>query len=496
MSSNTQSPIARYFSEFKVLGDCPKDFWYTNFIQFLEGLGYFSMIHIITLYLLDYAGFSDTASTFWVGMFTLCISMFVLAVGTICDIIGLKRTYTIGFIILISGRLLMGLGSEITEFLNMPRTENSIFICAGILVMAFGTAFMSPCVQTSIRRFTPLHARATGFNFYYLFMNIGAILAGVALVDPLRRSFGDVDGLWWIINVGTACYAIAYIFTRLIDEDNYAVPEERISKNQMETRRPLLLIMECARERAFQKLLLFLVLTLGVRLIFTIQFLVMPQYYKRTIGSDFSLGLIQSINPTIIVVGLIAIIPVLNRFSTVNLMIYGMSISAASLIFMAIPPQWYFIIPGIDTVGQAYLIAIILQIVVFAFGEVLFSPRFSEYIARVAPKDKVATYMSLAALPMFIAKPVNGVIGGILVSYLCYEGILAKIDTGHISFWESPELMWSLYLGMAVISPIAILATKRMFVTADSDHAITPDSQKTPEAPIDDEEPTPSSTSA
>ena len=38
------------------------------------------------------------------------------------------------------------------------------------------------------------------------------------------------------------------------------------------------------------------------------------------------------------------------------------------------------------------------QILVFAFGELLFSPRFSEYVARVAPKDKVASYMSLAAL--------------------------------------------------------------------------------------------------
>ncbi len=490
---NQPNAIAKYFSAFKVLGDCRKDFWYTNIIQFLEGLGYFSMIHIITLYLLDYSGYSDANSTFWVGMFTLCISMFVLAVGTICDIIGLKRTYTIGFAILITGRLLMGYGSEITEMLDIARTNNTIFINAGILIMAFGTAFMSPCVQTSIRRFTPLHARATGFNFFYLFMNIGAILAGVLLVDPLRNSFGDRDGLWWIINVGTACYAIAYIFTRLIDEDAYAVPEERIAKSEMQSRRPLMLIMEVAKESAFRKLLLFLVLTLGVRLIFTIQFLVMPQYYKRMIGSDFALGFIQTINPTIIVLGLIAIIPVLNRFSTVNLMIYGMSISACSLIFMVIPPHWYFVIPGIETVGQAYLVAIVLQIVVFAFGEVLFSPRFSEYIARVAPKDKVATYMSLAALPMFIAKPINGVIGGVLVSFLCYEGILAKIDTGHISFWESPELMWSLYLAMAVVSPIAILCTKRMFATADSDHALTPghEKERMPEAPIDDEEPTP-----
>lgn len=91
----------------------------------------------------------------------------------------------------------------------------------------------------------------------------------------------------------------------------------------------------------------------------------------------------------------------------------------------------------------------------------------SEYVARVAPKDKVASYMSLAALPMFIAKPINGIIGGLLVAYLCYDGICAKMDTGHIGFWDSPEFMWTIYLAMAVISPIAIIMTRR---TITSDH--------------------------
>ncbi|MBR1978148.1 MAG: hypothetical protein IJ985_01430, partial [Akkermansia sp.] len=126
-----------------------------------------------------------------------------------------------------------------------------------------------------------------------------------------------------------------------------------------------------------------------------------------------------------------------------------------------------FIIPGIETIGQAYFVAIFTQIVVFASGELLFSPRFSEYVARVAPKDKVASYMSLSALPMFIAKPVNGVVGGLLVSYLCFDGIAAKMDTGHIDFWHSPEFMWTIYLCMALISPIAIILTKDSFV---SDH--------------------------
>lgn len=473
--ANNKTPSA-----FAVLADCKKDFWLTNFIQFFEGFGYFSLIHIFSLYLLKYCGFADADSTFWVGMFTLFVSVFLLAMGSICDIIGLKRTYTVGFAILIFGRLMLGYGTDFgMGIMEFSQEQSGIFVQAGILIMAFGTAFMSPCIQASIRRFTTLRARATAFNFFYAFMNLGAFISGIFIVDTLRDIYGDTNGLQVIVNVGTCFYVLAFILTRFINEDYYAVPEERVDKKDRNQRRPLQLIAEVVREKAFQKLLIFLVLTMGVRLVFTLQFLVMPQYYTRTSGEDFAIGAIQSLNPLIIIVGLLAAIPFLNKFTTVNLMLYGMSISAFSLVFMAVPAEWYLILPGIDTLGQAYFVAIVLQIVVFAIGEVLFSPRFSEYVARVAPKDKVASYMSLAGLPMFIAKPINGVIGGLLVAHLCYDGISTKMETGHVSFLQSPEFMWVLYLGMALISPIAIFFTKKMFDNADNEHAITPNhSQK------------------
>lgn len=468
MSKAKPNPLVKYFSEFGVLKDCGKDFWLTNFIQFFDGLSYFTLIIVFTLFLNKYCGFKDADAPYWVGMYTLFISMFVFAVGTICDIIGLRRTYLIGFMLLIGGRIIMGMGSDFgIHVCNLSQDSARYFVMAGIGIMSFGTAFMSPCITTSIRRFTTLRARPTGFNFYYLFMNIGALLAGFAIVDPILAWQGDVDGLLWVVNFGTCCNVIAFIFTRFVNEDFFAEPSEKVAKSETATRRPLQLIGEVARERAFQKLIVFLVLTLGVRLVFTLQFLVMPQYYIRTIGDDFQLGFMNSLNPFIIITGLILIIPILNKFSTVKLMISGMSISALSLVLMAVPPEWYFIFPGIETIGQAYFVAIFTQIIVFASGELLFSPRFSEYVARVAPKDKVASYMSLSALPMFIAKPINGVVGGLLVSYLCFDGIAAKMDTGHIDFWHSPEFMWTIYLIMAVISPLAIILTKDSFV---SDH--------------------------
>ncbi len=467
MSSDHQNAIVKYFSEFKVLKEASSNFWITNLIQFFDGLAYFSMITIFTLFLNKYCGFDDASSTLWVGLYTLFISALVFAVGTICDIIGIKKSYTIGLVLLLIGRIFLGLGTNFaTDIMHLKIEDSRPIVMVGIFIMSFGTAFMSPVIQTSIRRFTTIKVRPTGFNFYYLFMNIAAWLSGWAIVDGFRKAYGDVDGCYYVINFGTVMCIIVFILTRFLDDDYYAEPSERMQKKDQE-RRPLQLFAEVWKESAFRKLIIFLVLTLGVRIVFTLQFLIMPQYYSRTIYDDFALGFVNSLNPMIIVLGLILLIPIINRYSTVKLMIVGMSISAFSLVFMAVPIEWYYIIPGIETRSQAFLVAIITQIVIFAFGELLFSPRFSEYVARVAPKDKVASYMSIAALPMFIAKPINGVIGGLLISYLCYDGIAAKMDTGHIGFWQSPSFMWFIYLTLAVLSPIAIILTRKSIA---SDH--------------------------
>ena len=138
------NPITRYFSEFGVLKECGRDFWLTNFIQFFDGLAYFTLIAIFVLYLGKYCGFSDADAAYWVGMYTLFLSLFAFAVGTICDIIGLKRTYAIGFAVLITGRLLLGCGVDFGDMLGLSQAASRIFVMVGIGIMAFGSAFMGP----------------------------------------------------------------------------------------------------------------------------------------------------------------------------------------------------------------------------------------------------------------------------------------------------------------------------------------------------------------
>ncbi len=478
--------VANYFSEFKVLRNASKDFWLTNALQFFDGLAYFSMITVLALYLTTNCGFNDVNSGAWVGIFTLYITAFIFAVGSICDAIGIKKSLYIGLGLLAVSRLGMGLAPVFLDNSAIQWTLGSATIevlplqwavKALIIVMALGTAFMSPVIMTSMRRFTSKETRATGFNIYYLLMNIGAIIATLLVLDGLRGGLGTVRGNLAIFDFGFAMSICALICALLIDENNYAEESERIAPSDKLTR-PLAIFMEVWKERAFQKLLLFLVLTIGVRLVFTHQFLVMPKFYTRALYGDFELGAVNSINPAIIVFGLVLIIPIINRFSTVRLIIIGMSVSAASLVFLAIPIEWVLAVPGINTLTQAYLWVIILQIVTFAVGELIFNPRFMEYVASVAPQNRVSSYMALSGLPNFIAKPINGFVSGILIARYCYDGIRPKIETGNIPYDQSPGYMWMIYLALAVLSPIAVIALKNFITTKTPDN--TSDNENTP----------------
>ncbi|MCP5533748.1 MAG: MFS transporter [Akkermansiaceae bacterium] len=463
--------VTRYFSEFRILKSASRDFWLTNGIQFFDGLAYFSMITVLSLYLTTNCGFSDVDSGKWVGIYTLYITAFVFAVGSICDVIGIKRSLVIGISLLILSRLGLGVAPLFLRDDPLQLTVKGL-----IIVMSLGTAFMSPVIMTALRRYTSKETRATGFNVYYLLMNIGAVIANALIVDLMRtgkafglvvfKGFGNVTGNLVILDIGFGAAICALVCSLLLREHNWAEPSER---NAVSTaKRPLHLFLEVWREKPFQKLVLFLVLTLGVRLVFTHQFLVMPKYYTRMLGSDFELGFANSINPIIIVIGLIVLIPVINRFATIKLIILGMAVSAFSLVFLAVPIDWVLRLPFLHNHVQAYYFIIVTQIVVFAVGELIFSPRFTEYIASVAPPDKVSSYMALSALPMFIAKPINGFISGILISRYCYDGIRPKIETGNVGYVHSPEFMWMIYLSLAVLSPIAVIALKGYLTRGDS----------------------------
>jgi MFS family permease len=76
----------------------------------------------------------------------------------------------------------------------------------------------------------------------------------------------------------------------------------------------------------------------------------------------------------------------------------------------ALATACWFVMAGFPTVTMT-----VVAIVLFALGEALQSPRYYEYVAALAPKEQVGTYMGFAFLPIAIGTFVAGWSSGFLV---------------------------------------------------------------------------------
>ncbi|MBI5060236.1 MFS transporter [candidate division KSB1 bacterium] len=92
-----------------------------------------------------------------------------------------------------------------------------------------------------------------------------------------------------------------------------------------------------------------------------------------------------------------------------------------------------------------------LAITIFAFGEMIASPKSQEYVGRIAPQQKVAMYMGF----YFWTVALGNIFGGRLSGEL--YGSLAR-DQGR------PDLMWMIFGGLAVLTAIVLVIYDRLIL--------------------------------
>ncbi|RJO66091.1 MAG: MFS transporter [Myxococcales bacterium] len=328
-----------------------------------------------------------------------------------------------------------------------------------LMFTALGEALMVPAIYAALRNYSSKRTSGTAFNFQYLTMNIAAVLS-FSLFDFLRLNFGNES-----IFLAGALMAVICTIGALFLRGNIQVQDDgeivQLPPKKKEDREmPWTIAASVFKEAAFWRFMFFLVLLIGVRLTFTHQFLVMPKYYTRVLGADAPIGLLNTINPFIITIGLILFIPVISRFSVFRLIVVGTVISALSVFILAIPGKAFAFLGW--TIKEGYYFIILAQVVIFAFGELIWSPRLSEYTVTIAPRGREGTYMSMAALPMFIAKPVNGFLSGFLLDGYCPDGVMNDIVSGARTWYNGPELMWIIFGTLAISSPILVMLLRNV----------------------------------
>jgi hypothetical protein len=281
---------------------------------------------------------------------------------------------------------------------------------------------------------------------------IDAVRAGFLVPDPSKpgknmlmpRTFdlpllGErlVSAHATILALGFVCAVVAAGIVLLLRKDfehqgEAAAPAGSVKQN------PFLAMKEVLSDRMFWRFLLMLALLSLVRMMFQHMHFTWPKYVTRVEGEDFMVGTVWSINSMLIIFMAPLGTALTRGRKPLDVLLLGAFISALS--------------PFVLCFGSSmpYQLGMIL---VLTIGEALWSPRLYEYNVSIAPRGREATYVSLAALPYFLAKFLVGPTSGLLLARYVPEGGPFQAGT-----------LWAIIGVSTMLGPIGIFSLRRYFV--------------------------------
>jgi proton-dependent oligopeptide transporter, POT family len=146
----------------------------------------------------------------------------------------------------------------------------------------------------------------------------------------------------------------------------------------------------------------FLVIFTGYWVVFWQQYISLPGYIHGYINGSADVERILVTDGLTVICLTVAVNLMTRKIPAFAAVILGTLITSLSWVILALRP----------TIWGA-----ILSLFVLALGEITQSPRYYEYISRLAPPGQQGTYMGFAFLPIGIGSLIGGWFGGTLVHH-------------------------------------------------------------------------------
>jgi POT family proton-dependent oligopeptide transporter len=327
--------------------------------------------------------------------------------GGISDRVGYKETIFASTVIKILGYLLMAWFPSFWGFM------------AGAIVLAFGTGIFKPGIQATIVKSTSRENSSMAWGVFYQTVNIGGFI-GPLLAAQLRQ-------LEWS-HVFYACAAIISLNFLLLLTYKEQDKEERLAhraKVKSGEIKELSLWRDSLRELLRPIMIWYMVLFSGFWFMLMAFWDVAPLYFRDWVdtsvmvqhlfGADgtsnrvwiFLLGMTQdgqriqpeglvNLNAMMIMIFCFIVAGWSALMKATNSMALGTFLAAAALLIVG---------------GFNYVWIMVLAIVCFSMGEMLASPKSSEYLGNIAPEQKKAMYLGFSQLPLGIGWSLEGFFG-------------------------------------------------------------------------------------
>jgi proton-dependent oligopeptide transporter, POT family len=390
--------------------------WVALVLELLERLAFYGVYVNLAVYLTDSVRLSDGEGLFLMGVFTAVRATVPVVTGAASDRIGFRRSLAMSFALYILAYLVL---------FFWPSRPGA---WAAVMGMAFAGAFLKPVVPATVRRYTAPDDRTMGFSYFYASVNLGSVIGKVA--TALVRTLVSLRAS--MINAVVAC-AVGLAATLGFFREPEPGETESGSESAATPVAPRVNttpLQDLAALGKQRRLLVFLALIAGYYLLIEQFYQTFPIFAKRTLGDGVPREYITLINPAAIAVFQVGVGRLARKIPALWSMSLGGLIGAVSMLLMGT-------VPGLAGPCASFL--------VFAFAEMVFSPRYFEYVSSFAPSGREGLYMGLAAAPLGVGGLVGGILSGRLVTrYLPKEGPRA------------PLMVWGTYAAIGVVCSLAI----------------------------------------
>lgn len=451
-ASSTQKKDLTIVENLKLLFAASRGYKMVNVMNFLDGIAYFGILILLTLFLETQAGMSKHVTSISVSLYTGMVTLFMLGGGLVVDKLGVRRSLSWCLGIMGIGRAFLTLAPSFG--LSATGTHQAAWL--GMLLIAVGQGILQPAIYAGVKEYTDKRTATLGYAFLYAIMNLGilaehfispfirtdSVFLNLGFTEIIGLGWG-IDGVFWFCTAITGMMLLLNItlFTKKVEETQRTVDSAEL-KEAKDKRG----IVERLRELPLTdgRLMFFIFILLPVRTIFAHQYLTIPDYvtncYPQAVADKYEW--IVGLNPLIITICVPLFAMMTRRVKVFDMMIIGTAVTAVA---------GFLLVPG------PQLWALISYVVVFTFGEALWSSRFYEYVADIAPVGRVGAYMGLTGIPWFLAKATTGFYSGYMLEiYIPSEGP------------KDSEGLWLIYTLIACISPVALLLARKWSLSKKS----------------------------
>ncbi len=366
-----------------------RPFWVANISELFERLSYYAAFASLARYLHETLNFQAEQASSLTGLFGGLVWFLAAFGGTLADRLGFRRSLSLAYLILSTSYFLIG--SVGAAWLAPLRNAMPLGVLVAILLMlpALGIALVKPCVVGTTARASNENVRSIGYSIYYTLVNIGGA-AGPYVASWVHQHM-RVENVFRVaaLSVFVMFFAVLIFFKEPRRADEPTVTLGQAGKNFWTV-------------LSNPRFMIFLLIFSGYWIVYWQEFIILPLYVHDYINPKTDTELMLVTGPVVVILFTMVTSLLTQRIAAFRAIILGTLISGGAWLLLVAHPS----------VLTAYL-----TLIVVAIGELTQSPRYYEYVSRLAPPGQQGTYMGFAFLPIGIGSLLGGKIGGMLIHH-------------------------------------------------------------------------------